>query len=162
MAVDLGDLVESLQREISPPGTNLYPDATEDEYVGRLADAFWEARLHGLFSGYTEADGSVTPDSGTTEFPRDYQQLVVLYAGYRVVLSSYQNLNSVFRAQAGPVEYETQKSAQVLRGVLDALRERIKIALGRLSDIGDSSVAIFDAVIERDYALATGTSWWVG
>jgi len=36
MAIDLGDLVESLQREVSPPGTNLFPDAVDDEYFGHL------------------------------------------------------------------------------------------------------------------------------
>lgn len=161
MAVDLSDLVPSLEREIQPPGTDLYPNVADAVWVGHLSDAFWEGRLHGLFAGYAESDGLVSPTSGTTDMSRDLQQLVVLYAGYRITLASYVNLNSSFRAVAGPVEYETQKSAQVLRAVLDALKERIGIALGRLSDLGGSSVAVFDSVVERSYSLAVGATTWV-
>jgi hypothetical protein len=149
MAVDLGELVDSLRREISPPGTDLYPDAEEDELVGHLQDAFWEARLHGLFVGYQEADGLVTPISGTTEFPRQLQQAVVLYAGYRILLASLQNVSTSFSAAAG------------LRDVLAAVRDRIKLVLTNLSSYGGSDTTVLDAVIERSFAQAYGDTWFV-
>lgn len=161
MAVDLGDLIESLQREVNPPGTNLYPNATDDDYLGHLQDAFWEARLHGMLSDWTESDGLVTPISGTTDIGRDYQQLVVMYAGYRIVLTQFQNLKSMFRAKAGPVEFETQQQATVLKAVLDAIRSRINLVLSRLSDVGVSTATVFDAVIERSYSTAANDTWWV-
>ena len=161
MAVDLGDLIESLQREVNPPGTNLYPNATDDDYLGHLQDAFWEARLHGMLSDWTESDGLVTPISGTTDIGRDYQQLVVMYAGYRIVLTQFQNLKSMFRAKAGPVEFETQQQATVLKAVLDAIRSRINLVLSRLSDVGVSTATVFDAVIERSYSTAANDTLWV-
>lgn len=161
MAVDLRGLVESLQREISPPGTDLYPNAEEDELAGHLSDAFWEARLNGLFVGYTESDGLVTPTSGTIEFPRELQQAVILYAGYRILLSSLQNVNTSFVAKAGPVSFEQAKSAQTLRDVLAAVRDRIKLLLENLSSYGGTNVLVFDAVIERQYATVAGETWYV-
>lgn len=161
MAIDLGELVESLRREISPPGTDLYPDAEEDELVGHLQDAFWEARLHGLFVDYTESDAEVTPLSGTTEFGRELQQAVVLYAGYRILLTSLQNVNASFSAQAGPVKYETSKSAQTLRDVLAAVKDRIKLVLSNLSTYGGSNTTVLDAVIERSFSQAYGDTWFV-
>ena len=161
MAVDLGDLVESLQREVSPPGTNLFPNATDDDWLGHLRDAFWEARLHGLLAGYTEDEGEITPLSGDTDLTRDMQQLIVLYAGFRITLTQFQNINSGFRAKAGPVEFETAKSAQTLKGVLDAIKARIGLVLENLSAYGGSNTSVLDAVIERTYSQSVGDVWWV-
>lgn len=162
MAVDLGDLIESLQREVSPPGENLFPDATDDEWFGNLQDSFWDARLDGLLEGYTEQDGQVTPISGDVELTRDLQQIVVLYAGIRIVRNHLRALNTLFRAKAGPVEFETQKSAQMLAGLLDELRERRRILLTRLGDMGVTDSFYIDALIARDESLRWGDTYWWG
>lgn len=163
MAVDLGDLIESLQREVSPPGTNLFPNAQDEEWLGHLQDAFWEARLYGMLSTFTEADGSVSPlTEGDDDLGRELQQLIVLYAGFRIILSEFRNVRASFRAKAGPVEFETSQAATVLRDVLDALKDKIGIVLTRLSDVGQGpDTVIFDAVIERSAALAYGDTWFV-
>jgi hypothetical protein len=161
MAVDLGDLVESLQREVNPPGTNFFPNASDDDWLGHLRDAFWEARLHGLLTGYTEDEGEVTPISGDTDLSRDLQQLIVLYAGFRITLTQFQNINSGFRAKAGPVEFEQNKSAQTLKGVLDAIKARISLVLDNLSEYGGAHTAVLDAVIERTYSQSVRETWWV-
>ena len=54
MAVNLETLVDALRREVSPPGSDLFPDAIEDNYLGSLTDAFWEVRLYGLLAGFEE------------------------------------------------------------------------------------------------------------
>lgn len=165
MAVDIVELVPSLERELSPPGTNLYPNATEEIWTGHLQDAFWEARLQGLLAGYTldpNDDTQIVPQSGTTDLPREMQQLIVLFAGYRITLTQFQNVNSGFRAKAGPVEFEQQKSAQTLKGVLDALRARMKAILDALPVIaGGTQAYAFEGYIERTYAVAVGESWFV-
>lgn len=162
MAIDLGDLIESLEREISPPGSNLYPDANEEILLGHLQDAFWEARLHGMLAGFTEADGQVSNlTTDGDELGRDLQQLIVLYAGFRITLSQFQNLNTGFRAKAGPVEFETGKSAAQLKGVLDAIKERIGLVLRNLSTYGGTTTAVFDSVVERTYSQGVGETWWV-
>lgn len=165
MAIDLGDLIESLQREVSPPGSDLFPDATDDDWFGHLQDAFWEVKLDGItsFNNYTESDGLVSPVSGTTELTRDLQQLVVLYAGIRILRSTMRDIKTTFRAQAGPVEYETQQSATLLRAIFDELASKRNLILNRLSDVGAVDTAYIDMIYQRDLSMGTeGGTWWVG
>ena len=164
MAIDLGNLIESLQREVSPPGTDLFPDATDDEYFGYLQDSFWEMKLDGIepFDNYTEdGNGIVTPIDGDTDLSRDLQQLVVLYGGIRIVRNAMRNINTLFRTKAGPVEYETQQSAQVLKSILDDLAERRNFILNRLSDIGAVDATYVDMVAQRDFSMGNSNAWWV-
>lgn len=183
MAVNLINLVDSLKREVNPPGTDLFPDATDDAFFGSLTDAFWEVRLYGLLSGFEEdvaarggdvsfGEGIVTPigakvgydaPSGyaATDLSRELQQMIVLWGGWKIVLARLTNLNTVFHAIAGPVQIEIQQSASVLKGVLDALRERIEFLLKYLSRFGGSSVAVFDGIIDRTYATALHENWWI-
>lgn len=162
MAIDLGELIEPLRREVSPPGEDLFPNASDDEFFGNLQDAFWDAKLDGLLTNYTESDGLVSPITGTTELSREFQQLVVLYAGLRIVRNHLRSLNTVFRSKAGPVEFETQKSAQLLSGLLDELRTRRRLVLDRLADLGALDTYYIDAVIARDDSLRYGDSYWWG
>lgn len=152
MAVNLSDLVDSLQREVSPPGSNLYPAMDESQWIGHLSDAFWEARLSGVLAGYTEENGVVIPQHpGAPDLPRELQQLIVLFAGFRIALTAFQNVNSSYRAKAGPVEYEVQKSAQTLRGLLDALRSRMDVVLNVLAETGQTNTLVFDRAIQTSY-----------
>lgn len=167
MAVDITELIPVLQRELNPPGVNLYPNATGGTYLGYLQDAFWEARLQGLLSGFTldpDDDTSIIPMSGTADLERPLQQLIVLFAGYRVTLTQFQNVNSGFRAKAGPVEFEQQKSATTLKALLDAYRERMRAILAVLPtgpEYGSSYAYAFEGYLERTYQIATGDAWFV-
>ena len=156
MAVALDDLIDSLKREISPPGTNLFPNATDDELLGNLSDAFWEMVLDGLVTGY-ESDGDfITPVSGTTDLGRDMQQLIVFYAGVRIVRNEIRGRNTVFRTKAGPVEYETQQSANVLRDLLAELVRRRDFILYRLSDAGAVGEGYIDMLAARTDSIIYG------
>lgn len=161
MAVDLFDLVESLRREVSPPGEDLFPNATDDEYLGNLQDSFWEARLDGLLEGFEESDGLVTPTSGDTDLTRDLQQLVVFYAGFRIVRNHLRSLKTQFRAAAGPVSFETQQSANVLKDLLLELKYKRDLILTRLSDLGQIPTAYIDALVARDNSLLYGDIYFV-
>lgn len=162
MAVDMNTLIESLKNEVNPPGTDLYPDVTDPQWLSRLKDAFWEAKMNKAFPNYTLTGDDITPISGSDDLPREQQQLIVLYAGFRAALTSFQNLNSSFRSKAGPVEYETQKSAQVLKGLLDALRERIKNALEDTDGTSAGSLAmVVDGFYERSVAIGYGDLYYV-
>lgn len=161
MAVDLDELVEVVRREVSPPGTNLFPNATDDEFLGNLQDAFWEARLFGFFEGFTESEGTVTPATGSIDMERDQQQLIVLFAGARILRNEIRNLNTSFRAVAGPVEFEQQKSAQVLKDLLFDVRSRIVYLVQGLAA---NQTYYIDAVVGRTEAMDYGntsftTSW---
>lgn len=157
MSVDIGNLIDAVRAEVNPPGEDLFPNATDDDYLLRLINAFWNATLDGIISGYeVDDDGIVTPSSGTTDMSRELQQVIVFYAGIDAVRNHLRSLNTVFRAQAGPVEFEQQKSANTLRDILRELRDRRAILLGRLSDLGVTSSYYVDGVLTRDESMLYG------
>lgn len=183
--VDLSDLIEALRAEVNPPGTDLYPGATSDDaWLLKLTNAFWECVLYGVIDGFVEdaysrgADdpawgpGVVTPvdaeegydDDGYvdgTDLSRELQQLIVLWAGWKVVLTQMQNVKTKLRTKAGPVEYEKEQSASVLKAVLDALKEKLDFIIDRLSSLSETNTTVFDGVIERDYSTYSDDTWWV-
>jgi hypothetical protein len=162
VAVDLTDsdtLIASLKRECSPPGTDLFPTATDDEWLGHLQDSFWEARLFGFFEGYTESEGSITPLSGTTDLDRRWQELIVLFAGARVIRNELKNTNTSFRAQAGTVEFEVQNSANLLVAILKDIRSKVDLALAAIGTINSTTVAYVDSLVGREDSIYYGDTY---
>jgi len=153
MTVFLSDLVSSLKREVQSPGTNTYPLATVEDWQGYLADAFWEVALLGIINitVFTEADYEVSPvTSGGADLGRDYQQLLVLWAGARVVSAKILEYNSTFRAVAGPVEFEQQKAASVMTAVLEGIQKRLAAVLEHLpNSVNTNTIQYFDVITER-------------
>lgn len=161
MAVDLEELVPELQIEVNPPGQDNFPDATGDEWLNNLRNAFWEARLYGFWSGFSEADGLISEDANGDDLGRDQQQLIVLFAAARIIRNVLQNTNTMFRAQAGPVEFETQNSAQLLRDILKDIRSRVDLALAALGTLNDSTVTYIDSLTAREDSIGDGNTFWV-
>lgn len=129
MAVEFRDFVESLKREIEPPGSDLFAGVSDAEWVGYLSDAFWEARLDGFLVGYETDEGALAEDTTVVpsnpsgeEFNRRDMALVILYAGVKVLRNRILNMNTQFRAKAGPVEFEQQNSATMLAEMLKQLK----------------------------------------
>lgn len=161
MSVDLSDLIPNLKVQVNPPGQDLFSTTTNNEWVMRMENAFWNARLDGLFGAYKAADGEVVPlDPNAPDIGRDGLQLVILYAAMDIVVTEMRNLQSSFKAKAGPVEYEQQRSAVLLKGVLDTLNARIKAIIFLLTTYASPTIS-FDAIIERTDALSAGAAWWV-
>lgn len=125
MPVDLSDYVDSLRREVTPPGNDIFDGVDDLVFTGYLTDAFWEARLDGFLTRWSaDLEGIVTPVSGTEEIPRELIGLVILYAGIKILRNRIMNLNTSFRSKAGPVEYEVQNSANLLTEMLKQLAAR--------------------------------------
>lgn len=162
MSVDLGDRIPDLVAEINPPGVDLYTAAGDADWIDRLKNGFWSAVLEGVIKGYAvDDDGLVTPTTGTTDMPRDLQQIVVLYTAYKVVLYKLLEAKTRFKAVAGPVSYETEQSAGVLREVLQNIRNSLNLVINRLGDMNAVNTTVLDAVIERSYSIAFDEQWWV-
>lgn len=164
MAIDLEDLVPALKREITPldqqlAGADPFLTVTDETMLGYLSDAFWEGRLNRMFIGFDIVNDTIVPISGTTDMTRDWQQAVVLWAGYRLVLNDLRNVQSAFKAKAGPVEYETQRSATVLKGVLDVIVSRMNRLIYNLG--AQNTAIVYDAIIERSLSMADLEQWWV-
>lgn len=163
MAVDLGDFIASLQAEVSPPGTNDFPTATDDEWLAQLQNAFWSARLDGLLARWTcDENGIITPLVVTEpDIGRDMIQLVVLYGSFAVLRNALRGLRTMFSATAGPVKFEYQQSANLLVALMKDLITRRDIILARLSDLGSANSYVIDAIIARDESLIYGNTYWV-
>jgi hypothetical protein len=164
MAVDLNDLIDPLKRTISPPDEDLYPNVTSTMWVGYLADAFWSARIEaGLFADFYISDlDEIEPnEAGDPDMARDYQQIIVLYAALNIILQSIRNTNTLFRAKAGPAEFETQNSATALRDVLAEWIKKRDMILARLSDLGATTDFIVDLTTMTDDSLINHDSYWI-
>jgi hypothetical protein len=156
MAVELADYLDSLKREISPPGSEEFDDVSEEEFIGHLSDAFWEGYLDGFFVDYTcDIDGTVTPVSGSIEFPRENVSVVVLYAGIRILRNKLLNTNTRFAAKAGPVEFETENSANLLTEMAKQLNSvKNRLIATKVQTIG-GDVSMIDAFSARAADPAT-------
>jgi hypothetical protein len=179
ISVDLSDFTQSFLYEVNPVGQTLVAPSS-DEITNRLADSFWECRLSGflIFQLYTCNDSGIIslqviaqptyPDANNpyagqapANMPREYIQLIVLMAGYRALITAMQNVANSTTAKAGSVEFSTSHSTSMYIGALKALTAKIDIALTRLSDLGSTSVAVLDAVIDSTANIVDGNSWFV-
>lgn len=161
MAVDLGDLIIPLKMELSPPGSDLFSTTLDSEWIDRLVGGFWNARMDGFFPEYSEVDGEIVTLTGTTDMPRDLQQVIVFMAAYSAITASFKSGNSLFRAKAGAVEYETRQSATLMTDLAQSLRERYNLLLARLSDVGYVPSYVIDSVIARNNSMSYGDVWFV-
>lgn len=162
MATLVSDLRAQLRREINVPGFAQLPDITNSELDGYIMDGFWEGRLLGLLGEYTQTDGTematpagpifkVTSDGGDLE--PQYRVMIVMIAALKLLRLKLLSLAVNIRAQAGPVEYEQQASATVLRAILEALERRIAEIKGLYGTLGDGAFYYFDAELQRDFSL---------
>jgi hypothetical protein len=123
MSVDLSNYVDSLRREVSPPGQDAFAAVGDDVFAGYLADAFWEVRLDGFMEPFAaDPDGIVTPITPSApDIGREDIALVILYAGIKIIRNRLLATNTRLSAKAGPVEFTTENSALLLVEMLKEL-----------------------------------------
>lgn len=182
MAVDLSDYVDTLRREVTPPGSTTFATVSDDVFTGYLADAFWEVKLDGFNEPYVcDADGIVIPigdpdasniANGFTvtsydpvnDMPRDHVALVCLYAGIKILRNKLLETGSKLRAKAGPVEFETENSANLLTEMLKELQE-VRRRLLFLKTM-NQDVSLVDAFSARSTSAASYSGylydWYAG
>lgn len=151
MAVALLSLVPTLRRAVNPPGQDFFPGTGTNEWRGRLADAFWKARLNDFFAGYVLSEDGLeinAVDTAVDDLDRTQQELIVQFAALTAIRNKIMALPTETRRKAGPVETETQRSAVVLVQLLkDVTKE---LALTReivVSAAAPRAVAFFDAMV---------------
>lgn len=166
MATPVTDLIPMMQREVNAPGAEQFLDASPGDLIGYIEDGFWDARLAGLLRTFTVVNGSELdpPIAGsgrfitdmktkTADLGRDWWMLIVVFAGFRLLRSRIMNLAVNFKAVAGPVEYEQQASATVLRALLDSLQRRVDELKALYSEeLSSGGFAYFDGVLQREYS----------
>ena len=151
MAVALRDLVPSLRRAVNPPGQDFHPGTGANEWRGRLADAFWKARLNDFFTNYrVSTDGAtIEPLPGVTEeIDRAQQQLIVMFAAHEALRLKILALPTATHVKAGPVESDTQRSAQVFVQLLkDITAELAEVRATVAAVNAPRAVAFIDAMV---------------
>lgn len=170
MSTPTQDLVPMFQREINLPAAGQIT-ITGGQIVGYIEDGFWDARLSGVLENYTIADGADINDVGggspgqnyftdisglTEDLPKQFWMLITIFGGFRLLRLRIMELAVNFSAQAGPVSYEQEASATVLRALLDNLQGRIQELKGQYSDEFSSTFVLMDAVAQREYAMLAG------
>lgn len=170
MATPVQDLIPMFKREINAPGIELFPTASVGSLLGYIKDGFWDAFLAETLQTYTIALGEdITPpqttdveyftDSGLTndDFPEQFQMMVVLFGGFRMIRLKILNLAVNFKADAGPTSYEQQASATTLRAVLASMERRMKELRVQYSDAYYQDVFILmDGQSQATYSLLEG------
>lgn len=154
----MSELVPAYQREVAPLGgfAAQYPNATVPLQIGVLADAFGETQLDGFFptSVFDVDSNEVDPDLSPAG-----RALVVIYAGIRTLRNDLSNTKSRVNYVAGPVQYEVEQAASVLKGLLDgALARRLELVTFARTARG-TTVWAGDAYATRQIEGPWGLGW---
>lgn len=169
MAVDLADLVPRLQASLTVPGSPSlfsFTDDLEGDWALHLVNAFWQARLAGLFTEYrvvpdTEEVAPIDEVNGV-DLPEEVHQIIVLFGALIAIESRFMALANT-RFKSGEEEAEVQRPLQLLRALLDHKR-------AELDDIKDgilhgsrspTAVAFLDMVSLRHDQIAAGYGGWI-
>lgn len=163
MATPVADVVPMLQREVNVPGAELFPDALAGDYLGYVEDGFWEGRLSGVFKGWTIIDGAdlTTPATGRfitndneDDFSEMNQMFLAIIGGFRLIQRKAFDLAQNLRAHAGPVEYEKQISATVLRELIQSLERRLAGYKELYSELVPASAFYYmDGLAQSSYSI---------
>lgn len=147
MFTDLTDHVDRFKREVAPLGQfeSLNPEVFDSDVVWALADAFGEAQMMGMFPAHTLEGADVSPALS----PREVS-VVVAFAGARHLRNQLFEAETRSKYEAGPVLYEVERSAALLRDLLKATLDKLK----RVVDDDVASRRVLNEVYVIDaYAL---------
>ncbi len=162
MAVALEDLAPRLDATLNPPGGGGLFVATTEQYTASLANAFWYAKLWGLFAGYrANSSNEIVPVDGGDDLSEDLWQMIVLFAALTALEARIAGLLTYVRSKAGPVESEKRRSAEVLVQLLKAKRAELEDIRDDLAGADQTTVSFIDGVLARTNAIgAAEGSWW--
>jgi hypothetical protein len=182
MAVDLSDYVDTVRREVAPPGSTTFATVSDNVFVGYLADAFWEVKLDGFIEPFVcdpsgivisqdnaqatdpQSGFTVTPYVDGVDMPRDQVALVCLYAGIKIIRNRLMEQTTRVRAKAGSVEFESDFSANLLIEMLKELQS-VRQRLLYLKTF-NQDVHLVDAFSARSVSAASYSGylydWYAG
>jgi hypothetical protein len=169
----ISTLVPALKRELAVPGTfdTVFPNTTDADLIGSLADGFAEAQLFGFFKdmSLTAVDTTVPPDAITDDWETSADlsaaggALVVIYASIRSIRAQLRSLKANQRYKAGPVEFETGQPASVLTEELKFLQKRLDDIIKNAEGAARASAGlatVFDGYLARNCAMASWSGFY--
>lgn len=159
-STNLTTLVESLKRELAVPGDfdTFFPNTTDEDLAGSLADAAAEAQLDGFLgkSVIDPAAFTITPaiSSGAGA-------LLIIYAGVRAIRAQLRNTQNRQKYEAGGAIYEVETSATILTQELRDFTDRRKnlLALILRQSRGGGAVYVTDGYLIRARGYYPVTYW---
>jgi hypothetical protein len=162
---DIAEMVPSFQREVAVPGTfaQVFPDTTDEDCIGAIADGFAECQLDGFF-GTTSLDpatGFITPDVSLAG-----AAMVIFYAGMRTIRNRIRELRST-KYIAGPTEADSTLAVQALVQELKMLEARKdQLIQTALASSRGATTYVMDSYLARAatygcfYAWELPASWY--
>ena len=181
--IDLSDTaIGSLQNFLNPAGQSVVV-MTDAQALSRLFDAFWWLRMAGMdiLSSWTcDTDGIITPQpnppqwtfgqdvptgwytdtQGATDLGQEIVMAIVVVAAHHAIVAQLSQLQTSLSVKAGPVSYEVQQSSTMMLGVLKNIQNQVALILKRLSDLGFTTEAVFDAVLTNTQAIENDVASW--
>ena len=153
---DLGTLVEALKRELAIPGIfeDVFPDTDDTALTEALKDGFAEAQLYGYFTTLT-----LTGDETSEDLSLAGGALIILFTAMRTLRAQLRSLTMNERYKAGPVEYETSRSTNLLRDELKYMKERLDDLLANARR-ATSAVYVHDGYFARVAAYASSGAFF--
>lgn len=165
MSTPVADLIPMFNREIDIPGSGPIVTSAAAK-LGYIEDGFWDVRLAGMLGGFTVALGEALDPPGDTgskyftdqstlskDLDEKFWMMITLFAGFRLLRLKIMQLAVNFKAEAGPVSYEQQASATVLRALLESLERRIAELKALYSDLIPANVfVVMDGLAQSEYA----------
>lgn len=165
--MDLVDLVPRLKSSLTVPGSPAlfqFTGSETAEWTLSLANAFWTARLAGLFTNYrVDAGGTtVVPITGTDELPEEVHQVIVLQAALVAIEMRFATLTST-KSISGDQEFDNTQLATVLTNLLNARRAELAALRDELLTSGNASnaVAFLDLVAIRHGQMLAGDGYFL-
>jgi hypothetical protein len=165
MGTLIEDLIPMFNREINGPGFERIT-ASASQKLGYIEDGFFEIQLAGMLLAFDVFDGVDLVPPGTTgknyfsdkstkadDLEKKFWMMVVIFAGFRLLRLKIMDLAVNFTAEAGPVSFEQQASATVLRALLANLQGHIQELKGQYSDeFGADVFILMDGLAQSEYA----------
>lgn len=159
----MSTLVPALKRELAVPGTfdAAFPNTTQADLVGSLADGFAEAQLFGFFPTMAltfipNADPLLVDWETSEDLSSSGGALVVIYTSIRYIRAQFRTLKTMQRYKAGPVEFETQQAASVLTAELEFLMKRLDDIVTNAVGSARPLASVFDNYLARNCAMSWG------
>ena len=156
----LSDLVDPLKREIAVPGefSTAFPNTSNSNLLGSLADGFAAAQLDGFFgkNTLTMSTYTVAPDLSMAG-----AHLVVVYASEQILKSKLRGIATSTTYKAGPVEYKVDQSANVISQELKMIQTRKENLLKQILRAGRAanSVYVTDGYLTRSRGYYPVYNW---
>lgn len=161
---DLFEDIEHLKRAVSVPGNfdEDFPNTTDDDLLGSLADGFAEAQLFGFLADHAVDLGTfiVSPDMTVAE-----RALVVLFSSSRILSNELANRSSRVHYEAGGAIFEQETGASILQERLKDVQNQKKWLVEKGEENNEYSEGLWmgDQAFVRavaDYGYGSlGVSW---